>query len=135
MKYITVKKRENILTKSKQIILLIRFSIIPSHLSTAVFSTCDVKFWHFAVATFITLPKQIILVYVGVLLTQEKKDNLVNGIVIAITFLVTVVAGVYIYMKMRKLKAILMEEQRVRLAEKRSAQQQPEAAFMQPAFI
>ncbi|PVH88091.1 hypothetical protein DL98DRAFT_509589 [Cadophora sp. DSE1049] len=112
------------------IILLIRFSVIPSHLSTAVFSTCDVKFWHFAVATFLTLPKQIIIVYFGVLLTQEKeKDNLVNGVVLGFTFLVTVVAGVYIYLKMRKLKAILMAEQTARLEEKRRAQQ-PEPAFI-----
>ncbi|KAH7370506.1 snare associated Golgi protein-domain-containing protein [Rhexocercosporidium sp. MPI-PUGE-AT-0058] len=112
------------------IILLIRFSIIPSHLSTAVFSTCDVKFWHFAVATFLTLPKQIIIVYFGVLLTQEKKkDNLVNGIVLGFTFLITVVAGVYIYLKMRKLKAVLIAEQTARLEEKRRAQQ-PEPTFI-----
>ncbi|KAL2066303.1 hypothetical protein VTL71DRAFT_2374 [Oculimacula yallundae] len=116
------------------IILLIRFSIIPSHLSTAVFSTCDVKFWHFAVATFLTLPKQIIIVYFGVLLTQEKeKDNLVNGLVLGFTFLVTIFAGVYIYMKMRKLKAILMAEQTARLEEKRRTQQAEPTT--EPAFI
>lgn len=113
-----------------QIILLIRFSVIPSHLSTAVFSTCDVKFWHFAVATFLTLPKQIIIVYFGVLLTQEKKkDNLVNAVVLGFTFLITIFAGVYIYMKMRKLKAILMTEQAARLEEKKRAQQ-PEPVFI-----
>ena len=63
-------------------------------------------------------------------MTQEKeKDNLVNGVVLGFTFLVTVVAGVYIYMKMRKLKAILMAEQTVRLEEKRRAQH-PEPAFI-----
>ena len=46
-----------------------------------------------------------------------------------VVWLVTVVAGVYIYMKMRKLKAILMAEQTVRLEEKRRAQH-PEPAFI-----
>jgi hypothetical protein len=97
------------------VVLIIRFSIIPSHFSTAVFSTCNVKFWHFAVATFVTLPKQMILVYVGVLLARESKNNTINIIVLGITFLTTVVAGVYIYSKMRKTKKILLEEQAARL--------------------
>ncbi|KAG9232359.1 snare associated Golgi protein-domain-containing protein [Amylocarpus encephaloides] len=98
------------------VVLIIRFSVIPSHLSTAVFSTCDVKFWHFALATFLTLPKQLIIVYVGVLLVQETKNNLVNSIVLGITFIFTLIAGVYIYMKMRKTKALLLSEQTARLA-------------------
>ncbi|KAK2624467.1 hypothetical protein QTJ16_006417 [Diplocarpon rosae] len=100
------------------IILLIRFSVIPSHLSTAILSTCDVKFWHFAIATFLTLPKQITIVYVGVLLTQERQDVLVNSAVLVITTGVTLFAGVYIYLKMRKIKVALMEEQVARLTEK-----------------
>lgn len=97
------------------VVLIIRFSVIPSHFSTAVFSTCNVKFWYFAIATFMTLPKQIILVYVGVLLVQESKDNTVNIIVLGITSLTTIVAGAYIYVKMRKTKKILLEEQATRL--------------------
>jgi predicted lysophospholipase L1 biosynthesis ABC-type transport system permease subunit len=98
-----------------QVVLIIRFSVIPSHISTAVFSTCHVKFWHFAVATFLTLPKQIILVYLGVLLVQESKDNTINIIVLVITFLITVFAAVYIYWKMRATKKTLLEEQAARL--------------------
>ena len=101
-------------------VLIIRFSIIPSHFSTAVFSTCNVKFWSFAIATFLTLPKQIILVYVGVLLVQETKDNTINAIVLGITFLTTIVAGLYIYVKMRKAKKILLEEQAARLDAKQT---------------
>lgn len=107
-------------SNSMQVVLIIRFSVIPSHFSTAVFSTCNVKFWYFAIATFLTLPKQIILVYVGVLLVQQSKDNTVNVIVLVITFLTTVVAGAYIYIKMRKTKKILLEEQALRLDAKRT---------------
>lgn len=85
-----------------------------------MFSTCNVKFWHFAIATFLTLPKQIILVYIGVLVVQQSKDNTVNIIVLGITFLTTIVAGAYIYIKMRKTKKILLEEQAARLDAKRT---------------
>ncbi|TVY45433.1 Golgi apparatus membrane protein, partial [Lachnellula occidentalis] len=106
------------------VVLIVRFSVIPSHFSTAVFSTCNVKFWYFAVATFATLPKQIILVYVGVLFAQKSKNNTVNDIVLVITFLVTVAAGAYIYNKMRLNKRLLLEEQAARLRVKRQNQSQ-----------
>ncbi|KAF4618399.1 hypothetical protein G7Y89_g14904 [Cudoniella acicularis] len=102
------------------IVLLIRFSIIPSHFSTAVFSTCDVKFWHFAVATFLTLPKQILLVYLGVIFNSENKDNRINYLIFALTFLVTIVAGIYIYTKMRQFKKSLLEAQEQRRLEKQA---------------
>jgi len=96
-------------------VLIVRFSVIPSHFSTAVFSTCNVKFWHFAVATFLTLPKQITLVYFGVLLAQESNNNTIQDIVLGITFILTIVAGAYIYMKMRKTKKLLLDEQAARI--------------------
>jgi hypothetical protein len=87
-----------------------------------------------------TLPKQIILVYLGVLLVQESKDNTVNIIVLGITFLTTIIAGAYIYVKMRKTKTILLEEQATRLNAKQPLTQNfdPEASsdseesFLQP---
>ncbi|KAK7970248.1 Tlg2-vesicle protein [Apiospora saccharicola] len=93
------------------IVFWIRFSIIPSHFSTAVFATCDVKFWHFAVATFLTLPKQIILVYLGVLLVAEKEGNVIQNAVLGVTFAVTIFVGVIIYKRMRTAKATLRAEQ------------------------
>ncbi|TVY15566.1 Golgi apparatus membrane protein TVP38 [Lachnellula arida] len=110
------------LTASSKVVLIVRFSVIPSHFSTAVFSTCNVKFWYFAVATFATLPKQIILVYVGVLFAQKSKNNTINDIVLVITFLITVAAGAYIYNKMRLTKRLLLDEQAARLdAKKRNS--------------
>ncbi|KAL2151742.1 hypothetical protein VTH82DRAFT_6840 [Thermothelomyces myriococcoides] len=99
------------------IVLVIRFSAIPSHFSTAVFSTCGVNFWSYAFATFVTLPKQIFLVYLGVLLLQDKPDNSVKNMVFAVAFAVTVVMAVYIAYKMRKVKKVLLAEQ----AERRKA--------------
>ncbi|KAK4140719.1 snare associated Golgi protein-domain-containing protein [Dichotomopilus funicola] len=93
------------------IVLLIRFSAIPSHFSTAVFSTCGVNFWSFTIATALTLPKQIFLVYLGVLLLQSQPDGSAKNIVFGVAFAVTIVMAVYIGWKMRKIKVILLEEQ------------------------
>ncbi|KAL3426333.1 Golgi apparatus membrane protein TVP38-like protein 2 [Phlyctema vagabunda] len=117
------------------VVLIIRFSVIPSHFSTAVFSTCNVNFWYFAIATFLTLPKQIILVYVGVILVQEQSDSKVKVIVLFLTFLITVIAGVYIYMKMRNVKKVLLAEQTARkdeLAAKKELENQ--ASFKELNF-
>jgi hypothetical protein len=100
------------------IVLIIRLSAIPSHFSTAVFSTCDVKFWHFVVATFASLPKQIFLVYLGVLLVQESNDDVIKTVMFGIVFVITIAMGVWIYMKMRKVKLVLLEEQEARRRKK-----------------
>lgn len=98
--------------------LVIRLSAVPSHFSTAVFSTCDVKFWHFFVSTFLSLPKQIVLVYLGVLLIQQDEnktsDSHIKTIMFVIVGLITVVLAVWIYIKMRKIKKMLLEEQEQR---------------------
>ncbi|KAK4149722.1 snare associated Golgi protein-domain-containing protein [Chaetomidium leptoderma] len=99
------------------IVLVIRFSAIPSHFSTAVFSTCGVRFWPFAIATLLTLPKQIFLVYLGVLLLQDSPDHSAKTIVFAIAFAVTIVMAVYIWRRMNNIKKVLLEEQ----AERRKA--------------
>jgi|TARA_R110002003_G_scaffold42_14_gene3176 uncharacterized membrane protein YdjX (TVP38/TMEM64 family) len=99
------------------IVLIIRLSAVPSHFSTAVFSTCDVKFWHFFVSTFLSLPKQVVLVYLGVLLVQNNgsnKDNVIKTVMFGIVGLITVALGIWIYIKMRNVKKVLLEEQEQR---------------------
>lgn len=128
------------------IVLVIRLSAIPSHFSTAVFSTCNVKFWHFFVATFLSLPKQIFLVYLGVLLVQQKESDVVQSVMFGAVFVVTIVLGVYIWFKMRKIKKVLLDEQaqrrEVRLQEEMAMQDKeaaerrvalPEASYTNPA--
>ncbi|OLN85547.1 Golgi apparatus membrane protein TVP38-like protein 2 [Colletotrichum chlorophyti] len=100
------------------IVFIIRFSVIPSHFSTAVFSTCDVKFWHFAVSTFLTLPKQIILVYLGVLFVEKQQNSTIKNVVFGATFVLTIALAVYIYIKMRRVKRTLLEEQAQRKAQR-----------------
>jgi membrane protein implicated in regulation of membrane protease activity len=92
-----------------------------------VFSTCNVKFWYFAVATFAALPKQIILVYLGVLLVAQKDQDSTKNILFAVSAIVTLVLAGYIYMKMRQTKKILLEEQ-----EKRRQQREIAMESLQP---
>lgn len=103
-----------------QIVFVIRLSIIPSHMSTAVFSTCDVKFWHFAVSTFFTLPKQLILVYLGVLLVGGQSDFWIKFGLFGVAGGVTVIAGVWIWYKMRSIKKELLARQERLKADKES---------------
>lgn len=103
-----------------QIVFVIRLSIIPSHMSTAVFSTCDVKFWHFTVSTFVTLPKQLILVYLGVLLVGGQSDFWIKFGLFGVAGGVTVLAGVWIWYKMRTIKKELLARQTRCRADKES---------------
>lgn len=97
------------------IIVVIRLSAIPPHFSTAVFSTCDVKFWHFLLATFLSLPKQIFLVYLGTLLVKEKKKNSTpQTIVLVLVLILTIAMALWIWKKMKAIKTILLQEQEQR---------------------
>ncbi|KAI3611440.1 cytoplasm protein [Moniliophthora roreri] len=107
-----------------RIALIARLSAIPGHFTTAVFSTCGMGIIVFSLAAILSMPKQFITVYLGVLLEQSaddpnqpqgsggqttdtsdhKKDQLISKIVLAITFLITVAAMWYILRQMNKVK-------------------------------
>ncbi|KAH3911829.1 hypothetical protein HBH56_129110 [Parastagonospora nodorum] len=100
------------------IVLVIRLSAVPSHFSTAVFSTCDVRFWHFFVSTFLSLPKQVVLVYLGVLLVKQDDDSTIKTVMFLILGAITIALGAWIYIKMRNVKKVLLEEQETRRVKK-----------------
>ncbi|KAJ7619391.1 hypothetical protein FB45DRAFT_930645 [Roridomyces roridus] len=80
-----------------RIAIIIRYSSIPPHLTTAIFSTCGMPFWIFLVAAVVSLPKQLAIVYVGVALESDsKKSSHVQKGVIAVTAVVTVLSFFYI---------------------------------------
>ncbi|PSR79510.1 snare associated Golgi protein-domain-containing protein [Coniella lustricola] len=93
------------------IVFVIRLSVVPSHMSTAVFSTCDVKFWHFVVSTFFTLPKQLILVYLGVLLVGGQSETYVKYAMFGVAGLVTLGTGIWIWYRMAGIKKELLDAQ------------------------
>jgi molybdopterin converting factor small subunit len=83
-----------------------------------VFSTCDVNFWYFCVATFLTLPKQIILVYLGVLFVNQQTGTVEKGLIFGVGGAATVALGVYVWWKMGAIKKMLLEEQAERRAQR-----------------
>ncbi|KAJ7912539.1 hypothetical protein B0H13DRAFT_2007142 [Mycena leptocephala] len=86
--------------------IIIRYSSFPVHFTTAVFSTCGMSFWVFLVAAVVSLPKQLVLVYVGVALaSDESKSKTIQRSVIGVTILVTArPAVVYARRKSRQAK-------------------------------
>lgn len=100
---------------STQLLCVIRLSVIPPPMSTAVFSTCDVKFWHFLLSTLLCLPRQIFLVYLGTLIVKDQKqDNTIQTIVFAIVLAITLGLGIWLWRKMKAIKIVLLEEQEQR---------------------
>ncbi|KAF3916484.1 hypothetical protein ABW20_dc0100587 [Dactylellina cionopaga] len=92
------------------IVLIVRLSVIPGHFSTAVFAVCRVNFWAFAFASLVTLPKQLIIVYLGVIIGNDSGGRLVSDIVLGVTFLITIAAGVYIWWKLRNARRLMLLE-------------------------
>ncbi|KAG6809198.1 hypothetical protein H0H92_001185 [Tricholoma furcatifolium] len=120
-----------------KIALVARLSAIPGHFTTAIFSTCGMNIFVFIIAAILSMPKQFITVYLGVLLEQsatggsisplqemylrkppnvtgvtDKKSRIISDVVLAITFLITILAMWYIYHLMSKVKPQVIYERR-----------------------
>ncbi|KAF8510029.1 hypothetical protein JB92DRAFT_464148 [Gautieria morchelliformis] len=101
-----------------KVALVIRLSVIPGHFSTAVFSTCGMGVVVFALAAFFSLPKQLVTVYIGVVLqeggsgTTTSKDTIISDLVLVFTTLLTFVAGYYIYYLINNVKPAVIYERR-----------------------
>ncbi|KAF7329059.1 hypothetical protein MKEN_00166100 [Mycena kentingensis (nom. inval.)] len=84
--------------------IIARYSALPGHLTTAVFSAVGMPFWVFLVAAVVSLPKQFAVVYIGYALAADgdSESNKIQKIVLAITVVVTVIAMVYMRYLMNK---------------------------------
>ncbi|CAK5263286.1 unnamed protein product [Mycena citricolor] len=93
-----------------RIALIARFSAIPGHFTTAIFATCGMNIFVFSIAAALSLPKQFVTVYLGVVLEQsttgqkDLKNKLISYAVVGVTVLVTVLAMWYIYREMNLVK-------------------------------
>ncbi|KAF7345341.1 hypothetical protein MSAN_01911100 [Mycena sanguinolenta] len=93
--------------------ILVRYSSLPAHFTTAVFSTCGMPFWVFFVAAVLSLPKQLALVEIGVALASDSsKSNKIQRIVIGITVVITVLAMLYIRRLMERAKPAFVHARR-----------------------
>lgn len=74
--------------------------------------------WVFTLAAFLSLPKQFITVYLGVLLEQSAdgkrstKDTIISDSVLAVTFLITVIAAWWIWREMGRVRLDVLRERR-----------------------
>ncbi|KAG7439227.1 uncharacterized protein BT62DRAFT_1081717 [Guyanagaster necrorhizus] len=106
-----------------KIALIARLSLIPGHFTTAVFSTCGMGIVVFCIAAFLSLPKQFVTVYLGVILEQSEtggsdtKSRVISDAVVAVTFLITIAAMWYIFREMDKVKpAVIYARRKARQA-------------------
>ncbi|KAF8151755.1 hypothetical protein B0H34DRAFT_755977 [Crassisporium funariophilum] len=101
-----------------KIALIARLSAIPGHFTTGVFSTCGMGIFVFSIAAILSLPKQFITVYLGVILAQsnsgveDKKSRIISDVVLAITFIITIVAMWYIFRLMDQAKPQVIYQRR-----------------------
>ncbi|KAJ7640481.1 hypothetical protein DFH06DRAFT_1216132 [Mycena polygramma] len=81
------------------VVLVIRYSAIPPHFATAVFSTVGISFWIFCVAAVLSMPKTLVPVYVGYAMRPDNDNSSstrVEHIVLAISIVITIGALVWI---------------------------------------
>jgi len=79
---------------------IVRLSVIPTHITTAIFAVCGLKFYHFIIALVLSLPKQLITVYVGVVLGETNastNSHVVSDCVFGATAVITLIALFVIY--------------------------------------
>ncbi|KAG2072554.1 hypothetical protein BDR04DRAFT_937388, partial [Suillus decipiens] len=99
-----------------KVALVARYSAIPGHLTTAIFSVCGMGIFTFMLAALLSLPKQFITVYIGVMLESDQNSSgastskVIGDVVGAITLLVTVVAMWYINKAVNDMKQQVIQE-------------------------
>ncbi|KAF8057598.1 hypothetical protein FPV67DRAFT_1528121 [Lyophyllum atratum] len=101
-----------------KIALIARLSAIPGHFTTAVFSTCGMGIIVFSLAAILSMPKQFITVYLGVILEQsstgvkDTKSTIISDVVLGVTFVITILAMWYIFRQMNKVKPEVIYQRR-----------------------
>lgn len=92
------------------VMFLARLSAIPGHFTTAVFATVGMNIFVFTLAAILALPKQLLIVYLGVAIknsgdgTEDTKSKIIKYVVLAISFVITVWTAYWLYQKMEKVR-------------------------------
>ncbi|RDX41842.1 hypothetical protein OH76DRAFT_1489163 [Lentinus brumalis] len=96
--------------------VMVRYSAVPSHLTTAIFATAGLGMWTFLIAAFAALPKQLATVYLGVAQTSgaptdengntspTKTTKIIKIVVITLTVVITIVAMRFLNRKIDAVK-------------------------------
>ena len=104
-----------------RIAFMARLSAIPGHLTTPAFAACGMSLWVFTITAIVTLPKQLMAVYLGTVFGQDNEGHIttskiVEWIILGLSFLITIWAAWYIYKKMAYWRPIVLQEQAERQA-------------------
>ncbi|KAI5477923.1 SNARE associated Golgi protein [Pseudohyphozyma bogoriensis] len=101
------------------IIILVRFSVIPGHIVTALQSTVGMPVWIYCIAVLVSMPKQLVYVYLGVLFGISKDttseshvthERIISLSVFFGTAVMTLIAFYVVYMRARKLYPQIVAE-------------------------
>lgn len=101
-----------------KIALIVRYSAVPGHFTTAIFAVCGMNILVFIAAAILSMPKQFITVYIGTLLENDAngstttRDKILSYVVAAITTVVTVAAMWYIQKEVNRVKPDVIYERR-----------------------
>ncbi|KAJ4490678.1 hypothetical protein J3R30DRAFT_3694398 [Lentinula aciculospora] len=100
-----------------KIALAARLSLIPPHLTTTIFASSGMKLTTFVAAAICSLPKQLITVYIGVLLAESvdgtsRKDKIISITVAVVCGIITSFALKYVNKKMDEVTPELVYERR-----------------------
>lgn len=88
--------------KSFYFVLVLRFSAIPGHITTAISASAGANLFSYCAAAILTLPKQLAVVYLGTaFITKSRKSHYISLLTMFLTVIGTGVAAVYIYYQMR----------------------------------
>ncbi|KAF5344926.1 hypothetical protein D9758_011540 [Tetrapyrgos nigripes] len=100
------------------IALLIRYSLIPAHISTTIFAFCGMSSLSFLASAILSLPKQFVVVYLGWSLGQSTDgesnhtEKIVNIVVIVVGSVVGFVAIRYVNRRINQVKPRVVYERR-----------------------
>ncbi|GAA5953017.1 hypothetical protein JCM3765_003033 [Sporobolomyces pararoseus] len=98
------------------IISVVRFSIIPGHVVTAIQSCSGMSWWKYSIAVIISLPKQLAVVWLGELFGEtgngaaQKQSRIISLTVFFVTALMSILALYSIYMRARRYYPELQRE-------------------------
>ncbi|KAJ7334831.1 hypothetical protein DFH08DRAFT_706678, partial [Mycena albidolilacea] len=90
------------------IVLVMRYSAIPSHLATPIFATVGVPFGVFLAAAILSVPKSFVPVYVGWTAKPENEGNttakIVSKVVLGVAIIITLSTLWWVNRKMKQAK-------------------------------
>ncbi|KAJ7736726.1 hypothetical protein DFH07DRAFT_893085 [Mycena maculata] len=97
------------------VVLVVRYSAVPPHFATAIFSTVGISFFIFLAAAILSLPKQLVSVYVGWAMkpgNDTSTSNKIEKIVLIISVIITVIAMVWLRRQQEAAKPVVIYARR-----------------------